>query len=205
MTLPIVVFFAAVLIPLLFGSPRTAPFWLGLQGLALAAASLGQHDDWSLHAGFTVAELGLLRGLIAPLILRAATTRARELPEHLLPSNLLAWSLAIAVAVFGFEFALSTTTLGAAFGVGTVAACVTLSMFLLATNDALPAQLFAVLILENGAALLETFQGEPWPPLLHGVLAVLYLLTVSVSGWIMAHAASEPAASTADASPEQAP
>lgn len=201
MNLPIALFLAAVLIPLLFGSPRSAPFWLGVQGIALAANMLGHHDLRSLHAGIALLDLVVLRGLIAPLILKAANARAPRLPDHLLPSNLLVWALAISVAVVGFQFALSAAVTESALGLGTVAACVTLPLLLLATNESLPAQLVALLVLENAASLLETFHTKPWSPLIHLGLAGLYLLIVSVSAWVMTHANADVA--DPDSSPHQ--
>lgn len=201
MNLSIALFLAAVLIPLLFGSPRTAPFWLGVQGVALAANVLGHHELLSLHAGASLLDLVVLRGVVAPLILKAANDRATRLTEHLLPSNLLVWALAIAVAVFGFQFAISAAVTESALGLGTVAACVTLPLLLLATNESLPAQLVALLMLENAASLLETFHVEPWEPVIHLGLAGLYLLIVSVSAWVMTRAEAD--LSIAASSPHQ--
>ena len=59
-------------------------------------------------------------------------------------------------------------------------------MLLLAANDSPPAQLVGVLFMENALALFESLLPEPWPLPVHGALALIYLLTVSIGTWLIA-------------------
>ena len=56
---------------------------------------------------------------------------------------------------------------------------------LLAANDSPPAQLVALLFMENAIALFESLLPEPWPLPVHAALAVIYLLTVAVGAWLV--------------------
>ena len=64
-------------------------------------------------------------------------------------------------------------------------AMVAVALLLLSTNDALPAQLVAVLFMENGIAVFESLLPEPWPLPVHGALTVVYLVTVGVGSWLI--------------------
>jgi len=59
------------------------------------------------------------------------------------------------------------------------------SLLLLSTNDSPPAQLVAVLFMENALALFESLLPEPWPLPVHGALSVIYLATVGVGTWLV--------------------
>jgi hypothetical protein len=103
-----------------------------------------------------------------------------------MPSNLFTWAIAITLVVLAFEFAAPAMSDRQALTLGVVGATVTVSLLLLSTNDAPPAQLVAVLFMENGLALFESLLPEPWPLPVHGALSAIYLLTVIVGGWLIA-------------------
>lgn len=196
MTTPLVLFLAAAVLPIFFGRVRSAPFWLALQGVALAWAGAAQHGGWSMHTLAVLIEVLLLRALIAPLLLRRAI-RARAEPNlDLMPSNLFAWAIAIALIVLAFEFGAPAPGDPHALTLGAVGATVTVAWLLLATNDAPPAQLVAVLFMENALALFESLLPEPWPLPVHAALVAIYLLTVGVGAWLIGRP-EQPAAAQA--------
>ena len=66
-----------------------------------------------------------------------------------------------------------------------VGATVAVSLLLLSTNDSPPAQLVALLFLENALALFELLLPERWPLPVHLALVAVYLLSVGVGGWLI--------------------
>ena len=104
MTLPLIAFLVAAIIPIFFGKIRSAPFWLTAQAAALAW-NVAQHGDPSLHTYVALAEVLVVRALIAPKLLRRAIRQRGEPNLDLMPSNLFTWAIAIALVVLAFEFA----------------------------------------------------------------------------------------------------
>ena len=185
MSLPLIAFLVAAIIPIFFGKIRSAPFWLTAQAAALAW-NVAQHGDPSLHTYVALIEVLVVRALIAPRLLRRAIRRRAEPNLDLMPSNLFTWAIAIALVVLAFEFAAPAVSDRQALTLGVVGATVTVSLLLLSTNDSPPAQLVAVLFMENGLALFESLLPEPWPLPVHGALSAIYLLTIGVGGWLIA-------------------
>ncbi|WP_395701200.1 hypothetical protein [Aquabacterium sp.] len=185
MTLPITLFLVAVVVPVFFGKVRSAPVWLLLQALALGWSGFVQHPQASPHALAALAEVIAVRALLAPWLLRRAI-RARGEPDlDLMPSNLFAWAVAVALIVLAFEFGAPAAEARHAMALGAVAATVAVSLLLLATNAAPPAQLVAVLYMENALGLFETLLPEPWPLPVHLALGLIYLGTVGLGGWLI--------------------
>lgn len=185
MTLPLIAFLVAAIIPIFFGKIRSAPFWLTAQAAALAW-NVAQHGDPSLHTYVALIEVLVVRALIAPRLLGRAIRQRGEPNLDLMPSNLFTWAIAIALIVLAFEFAAPAMSDRQALTLGVVGATVTVSLLLLSTNDSPPAQLVAVLFMENGLALFESLLPEPWPLPVHGALSAIYLLTVVIGGWLIA-------------------
>jgi hydrogenase-4 membrane subunit HyfE len=184
MTLPLIAFLVAAIIPVFFGKIGSAPVWLAAQ-----AATLGwnvvQQEDVSSHSFVALAEVLIVRAAIAPRLLRQAIRRRGEPNLDLMPSNLFAWAIAIALVVFAFEFAAPAIGDRQALTLGVVGATVAVSLLLLATNNSPPAQLVAVLFMENALALFESLLPEPWPMPVHGALSLIYLVTVGVGTWLI--------------------
>lgn len=185
MSLPLIAFLVAAIIPIFFGKIRSAPFWLTAQAAALAW-NVAQHGDPSLHTYVALVEVLVVRALIAPRLLARAIRRRGEPNLDLMPSNLFTWAIAIALVVLAFEFAAPAMSDRQALTLGVVGATVAVSLLLLSTNDSPAAQLVAVLFMENGLALFESLLPEPWPLPIHGALSGIYLLTVLVGGWLIA-------------------
>ena len=94
-----------------------------------------------------------------------------------MPSNLFTWAIAIALIVLAFEF--GAPAHGRArrpSRSASSAATVMVALLLLATNHSPPAQLVAVLFMENALALFESLLPEPWPLPVHVALSAIYLL-----------------------------
>lgn len=185
MTVALAVFLLAVIVPVFFGKIRSAPTWLLIQAVALGWAGFIQHTEASAHSLAALAEVIAVRALAAPWLLRRAI-RARAEPNlDLMPSNLFAWALAIALIVLAFEFGAPAADERHAMTLGAVAATVAVALLLLSTNGSSPAQLVAVLYMENALGLFETLLPEPWPVPVHAALSLIYLGTVGVGSWLI--------------------
>lgn len=185
MTAALILFLAAAVIPVFFSRIRMAPLWLTVQAVALGWAGAVQHDSASTHALAALAEVLLLRALVAPQLLRRAIRARAEPNRDLMPSNLFAWAIAIALIVLAFEFGAPAMSDRQALILGAVAATVAVALLLLAANNAAPAQLVALLFMENALALFELLLPEPWPLPVHAALGVIYLLTAAVGAWLV--------------------
>lgn len=193
MTLPLIAFLVAAVIPVFFGKTRSAPLWLALQALALAWNDLAHEGAYSVHALVSLLEVLIVRAAIAPALLRRAILRRAEPNLDLMPSNLFAWAIAIALIVLAFQFGAPAMSDRQAFTLGAVGATVAVALLLLSTNNSPPAQLVAVLFMENALALFESLLPEPWPLPVHGALTAIYLATVGVGGWLIGVPAAVPA------------
>lgn len=188
MKIALMLFLAAAVLPAFFGRLRSVPSWLALQAAALALASMAGHGAPDAHALAAVAEMLLVRGLVAPLLLRRAIRDHGGQNVELMPGNLFVWAFAIGLIVLAFEFGASGIGDPHALALGAVAGTVAVALLLLATSDRPPAQLVAVLFIENAIALFETTLPEPWPAPVHFALSAVYLLTVAVGAWLIGNA-----------------
>jgi hydrogenase-4 membrane subunit HyfE len=146
---------------------------------------VAQHAGLSTHSAVALAEVLLVRALVAPRLLARAIRHRGEPNLDLMPSNLFTWAIAIALLVLAFEFAAPAMGDRQALTLGVVGATVAVALLLLSTNDSPPAQLVAVLFMENGLALFESLLPEPWPLPVHGALGGIYLLAVVVGSWLI--------------------
>jgi hydrogenase-4 membrane subunit HyfE len=185
MSVALAIFLLAVVVPVFFGKTRSTPTWLLIQGAALAWAGFLQHAHVSMHAVVALVEVLAVRALVAPWLLRRAI-RARREPNHdLMPSNLFAWAAAMMLIALAFQFGARAADESHAMALGAVAATVAVALLLLATNGSPPAQLVAVLYMENALGLFETLLPEPWPLPVHLALGLIYLGTVGVGSWLI--------------------
>jgi hydrogenase-4 membrane subunit HyfE len=179
MTLPLVAFLLAALIPAFFGKIRTAPFWLAAQAAALGW-SVAHHGEITLHTLMALAEVLLIRAFVVPKLLARAIRLRAEPNLDLMPSNLFTWAIATTLIVLSFEFAAPAMSDSQALTLGVVGATVAVALLMLSTNHSPPVQLVAVLYMENALALFESLLPDPWPLPVHGALGTIYLLTVVV-------------------------
>ena len=181
----LILFLAAAVIPVFFSRIRSVPSWLALQGLALAWAGAAQPGADTVHTLAALAEVLLVRGLIAPQLLRRAIRGRAEPNRDLMPSNLFVWAVAVTLIVLAFEFGAPSMSDRHALTLGVVGATVAVSLLLLATNPSPPAQLVALLFMENALALFELLLPQPWPLPVHAALSVIYLSTVGMGAWLI--------------------
>lgn len=190
MTGALILFLAAAVLPVFFGRVQSAPSWLAVQALALGwiALGFGQPGSPSWHALAAGAELLIVRAVVVPRWLRSAIARRDEANRELMPSNLFAWGLAMALLVLAFQFGAPEMSERHALTLGVVGATVAVGLLLLAANDAPPAQLVALLFLENAISLFETLLPNPWPLPVHLALNGIYLLTAGLGARLIGRA-----------------
>jgi hydrogenase-4 membrane subunit HyfE len=189
MTLVAICFLAAVVVPVFLGGTRSAAPWLAAQGLALGWFAWTNQHGLSLDGLFEVAELVLLRAFVAPVLLARALGAAPSGHDEMLPSNLLAWTLAGAMAILGFVFADRVPGVAEVVPLGAAASAILLGFTLLATNAGIVAQVTALLVIENAISLIELEGGAAWSVSIHVALVLVYLLTVVLGAWFVARLA----------------
>ena len=190
MTLTLMLCLLATLVPVFFSRVSAAPAWLSVQALALGWITLNQHEPLTLHAALAGAEVLLVRALLVPYLLRSAITRQGHMQVSLMPSNLFAWGIAVALIIFAFKFGDGARADVRALTLGVVASTVVMAFLILATNPHNMAQLVALLFMENALALFESLMPEPWPLPVHLLISTVYVLTVSLGSWLISDVAT---------------
>ncbi|MDP9878693.1 hydrogenase-4 membrane subunit HyfE [Variovorax boronicumulans] len=185
MTLPLILFLLTAVVSVFFAKIRSMPAWLAIQALALGWNSVAQHTELSPHALAALLEVVVVRGIIAPKLLRRAIRARMEPNGDLMPSNLFTWAIAISLIVLAFEFGAPAMSDRQAFTLGVVGATVAVALLVLSTNNSPPAQLVAVLFMENALALFESLLPRSWPLPVHLALSVIYLLTIGIGAWLI--------------------
>lgn len=197
MSIALAVFLLAVIVPVFFGRTRSAPVWLAIQAAALGWAGMLQHAHVSVHALGALGEILIVRATLAPWLLRRAMHRRGEPEGGLMPSNLFAWAIAVALIVLAFQFGAPAADDRHAMTLGAVAATVAVALLILSSNASPAAQLVAVLYMENALGLFETLLPQPWPLPVHLALGLIYLGTVGVGSWLIGEPHAGDGAATA--------
>jgi len=185
MSLPLILCLIATVIPVFFGKIGAAPFWLGLQALALGWITLTRHHELDVHALALGLEVLVVRAWLAPTLLRRALAGSAVQRQELMPSNLFAWGVAISLIILAFKFGDGARADVRALTLGVVAATVMIAFLVLSTNQTPAAQLVAMLFMENALALFESLMPEPWPLPVHLSVSALYVATVAVGSWLV--------------------
>lgn len=157
---PLLIALLGVLVlPLFIGSWRASLIGLSLQGFLMALIAYGTgHAPSSAGDFITLFDLVLVRGLGAPLLLRAVLrAQSAELGNDVIPPNLLSWTFALAILLMSFSFAQQLiaqpgdqqTLLAVA------TAALLLGFLVLATRSAPLPQIVGALRIENAIALFE--------------------------------------------------
>ena len=191
MTLTLMLCLLATLVPMFFSRVSAAPGWLSVQALALGWITLNQHPVLSPHAALAGVEVLLVRALLVPYLLRSAMAKQRNMRVSLMPSNLFAWGIAVALIIFAFKFGDGARADVRALTLGVVASTVVMAFLILATNQHKMAQLVALLFMENALALFETLMPEPWPLPVHLLISTVYALTVAMGAWLVRDTATQ--------------
>lgn len=184
-SLALIVCLLASVIPVFFGKLAVTPAWLSLQALALGWITLNQHHDSSLHAMLAGLEVLLVRAWLVPHLLRRTLASSGAADMDVLPSNLLAWGVALALVILTFQLGEGAHSDVRALTLGVAAATVTLAFLVLSTNREPVAQLVALLFMENALALLESLMPHPWPTPVHAAISLVYVGTVAVGSWLI--------------------
>lgn len=203
MTVPLILCLIATVIPVFFGKIQSAPAWLSLQALALGWITISHQDEVSVHALLAGLEVLVVRAWLVPTLLRRALEKSEHTRLDLMPSNLFAWGVAIALIILAFKFGDGAQTDARGLTLGVIAATAMMALLILSTNNAPSAQLVALLFMENALALFESLVTVPWPLPVHAALSAVYLLTVSVGSWLVRSRA--PAAPSGLQAPKEIP
>ena len=185
MSLALMACLIATVIPVFFGKLAVAPTWLSLQALALGWITLSEHHELDLHALAAGLEVLLVRAWLVPHLLRRCLRNQKAAELDVMPSNLFAWGVAVALIILAFKFGDGARADVRALTLGVVAATVMIAFLVLATNHDPAAQLVAVLFMENALALFETLMPTPWPLPVHLAISGVYVGTVAVGSWLV--------------------
>jgi hydrogenase-4 membrane subunit HyfE len=185
MSLALMACLIATVIPVFFGKLAVAPTWLSLQALALGWITLSEHHELDLHALAAGLEVLLVRAWLVPHLLRRCLRNQKAAELDVMPSNLFAWGVAVALIILAFKFGDGARADVRALTLGVVAATVMIAFLVLATNHDPAAQLVAVLFMENALALFETLMPAPWPLPVHLAISGVYVGTVAVGSWLV--------------------
>ena len=181
MTYLLIAFLAVAFVPLLIGSWRVSLVGLAMQGLLMAWMALLGSPDW--NPGFIVllADLALLRGLLAPeLLSRALKARKEPARNEVIPANLLYWFGAGALVGLAFGFARRVADGEARLPIAVAAAALLLGLFVLATEEPRLSQIVGLLRIENAIALFELASPFHLPLLLHVGMSTSYAFSVAL-------------------------
>lgn len=147
-----------LLVPLFVGTWRTSLLGLSLQGLLMTAIALSTDLPREAADWLTLADLLLLRGVGAPVLLYLIL-RSQHAPKRndVIPPNLLSWAFALGAVLAAFRLsALLIPESGEQQLIVTVTISGTLLAFLvLATQENPLTQMIGALRLENALALFE--------------------------------------------------
>ncbi|MDD2809981.1 hypothetical protein [Rhodoferax sp.] len=175
----------ATLIPVFFGKLAVTPTWLSLQALALGWITLNKHHELDFHALEAGLEILVIRAWLVPHLLRRTLAQNKAAEHDVMPSNLFAWGVAVALIILAFQFGDGARADVRALTLGVAAATVTIAFLVLATNREPVAQLVALLFMENALALFESLMPEPWPLPVHVAVSSVYVGTVAVGSWLI--------------------
>lgn len=184
-SVPLVTCLIASVIPVFFGKLTVTPAWLSLQALCLGWITLNKHPELDGHALAAGLEILIVRAWLVPHLLRRTLAGSPAAEHDVMPSNLLAWGVAVALIILAFQFGGNARADVRAVTLGVMAATVTLAFLVLATNREPVAQLVGLLFMENAMALFESLMPEPWPLPVHLAVSSVYLGTVAVGSWLI--------------------
>lgn len=183
-TLVLTACFLTAVVPVFFAKLRAIPVWLSLQALALGWFALGHESG--VHALTTGLEILLLRCMLVPWVLRTYLSQHEAVANtDVMPSNLFAWGIAMALIIVAFRLGDAAHTNMRAMTLGVVAGVLTIAYLILATNREPFAQMVALLFMENAVLLFETMLPQPWPWPVHVLLTAVYLGTTAIGIWLM--------------------
>ncbi len=199
-----------LLVPLFVATWRTSLLGLACQGALLAAIAYrfepNPHtaSDW-----LTLADLAVVRGLVAPLSL-GAVLHARKAPARndVIPPSLLSWTIALGMVLVSFSFAEMLVPEASDQRTLVAVACsgVLLGFLVLSTQSDPFSQMIGALRIENAIALLELGgDGHDTPLGVQLGLFGVFVATVAFFRWYLITLGSSALSSPAEASDPETP
>ena len=199
----------ALLLPVFVGSWRMSLFGLALQGVILAAVAYpGLGPLRSAHAWLSLADLGLVRGVLVPLalytVLRAQGAPARN--DTIAP-NLFSWTLTLGMVLAAFNLSedLVSEPGEAQTLVAVAIAGVLLGFLVLASASGPFSQMVGALRIENAVAMLELSGDHETPFVLQLALLAVFVATIGLFRWYLATLGSSADDATALAAEPESP
>ncbi|TBR18653.1 hypothetical protein EPO15_15075 [bacterium] len=201
MTALLAAFLTVAALPYFMVTWRTALAALSLQGLLMAWMVLERGPASSPEALLSLVDLGLVRGLLAPIVLYRVLEAQRppRRGDALLP-NMLSLATAAALVALAFRFAGRLEPGGGEVqtAVAVSAAALLLALLSLATQTGVFTQAVGALAAENAIALFELgAEGGSTPLPVRLGAAVVFLLSVWLLSlyvrWLPPEAGPEPA------------
>lgn len=155
----LIAFLGVLLVPLFVATWRTSLLGLACQGFLMAWIAWRMVPDHRTASDWiTMADLVLVRGLGAPLALRAVL-RAHGVAARndVIPPNMLSWTLAIGIVLLAFNTGEILVPQGGQQQtlVAVAMAAVLIGFLLLATGSGPLTQMIGAIRVENGIALFE--------------------------------------------------
>lgn len=185
----LVALLGVLLVPLFVATWRTSLLGLAGQGLLMAMIARRIAPPETVEGWFTLAELAVVRGFLAPFalygVLRARKTSARN---DVIPPNLLSWTAALGLVLLAFSFAERLVPEGgeARTLVAVATSGVLLGFLVLATQSGPFSQVIGVLRIENAIALLELGDARHATPFaLQLGLVAIFVATVGLFRWYL--------------------
>lgn len=194
-----------LLLPLFIGTWRASLLGLACQGALIAwvAHRLGA-DPRTLPGLLKLADLAVVRGLIAPVALYGVMRRQNAAPRNdVIPPNLLSWTLALGIVLAAFNFARAFVpeageqrTL-----VAVATSALLLGFLILATRAGTFSQIVGALRIENAIALFELGADAHVPVGLEVGQRLVVVATILFYRWYLGQLAA-PGEAEAVAAPE---
>ena len=187
MTSLLIAFLFVLLIPLFISTWRTSLSGLSAQGLLMGWMVYRAQGSVSLENAATLADLILVRGLIAPFLLYRVL-HAHNAPRRndVIPPNMLSWGLVAILVGLAFSFSSRMIPSGGEphTHLAVASSGVLLGLFVLATQVGTFSQIIGALRIENAIALFELSSEKPVAPVpvQLGQLAV-FAVTVAMYAW----------------------
>jgi hydrogenase-4 membrane subunit HyfE len=179
----------ALLIPLFVATWRASLLGLAVQGLIMAGLAIPELTPGaSGQVWLTLVDLGLVRGLLAPLALYSVL-RATGAPSRndVIPPNLFSWTIALGLVLASFNFSEALVSeAGEPQTMVAIAIAGVLLGFLVLASAADPfSQMVGALRIENSIALLELSGAHHASFWLRLAVLGIFLATVAFFRWYL--------------------
>lgn len=187
----------ALLIPLFVATWRMSLLGLAAQGLILAAVAYPELQPLrSAHAWLTLADLGLVRGVLVPLALYTVL-RAQEAPARndTIAPNLFSWTLTLGMVLAAFNLSdILVSDPGQEQTLVAIAVAGVLLGFLVLASATGPfSQMVGALRIENAIATLQLSRAHESSLVLELAMLAVFVATVTLFRWYLSSLeASEP-------------